>query len=359
MSFDVLNPKNIWRESLIFLWLAVVVMLGLALYSYQPIDPSLNHTTDQLPKNILGVAGAYVSDMLIQLLGYSAWLVVGLGALLAFRIAAHRTPVWGSWTSLFWLPLLLAISSFLAAYVEDTIYPAGGGGALGYLFVQSLTPVLSTLGRDVVLLAMLLSSFVAATHISLLTLVQKIMQGCLWLLAKVVVFIKQRKEKVTLKFKVRQEREEGRQARQEEKKKRPMHIAQSNPEIVHVEVERSEVERSEVERPEVERPEVERPEVTSPEVTSPEVRSSEVRPSEVRPSEVRPSEVRPSEVTPPEVTPPEVTPPEVTPPEVTPPKVTPPKVTPPKVTPPKVTPPEVTPPEVTPPEVTPPEVTPP
>jgi len=236
LSLDVLNPKNIWRESLAFLWLAVVVMLALALYSYQPSDPSFNHATDKIPVNMLGIAGAYVSDILIQLLGYSAWLLIVLGAVLAFRIATHKTPVWGSWTSLFWLPFLLAVSSLLSAYVENTTYPAGAGGALGYLFAQSLTPVLSALGRDVVLLAMLLSSFVSASHISLLTLVQKGAQACMWLLAKAVSFMKSKKEKVASKVKQKQEREEGRQARQEEKKKRPVHIAQSEPEIVRPEV---------------------------------------------------------------------------------------------------------------------------
>ncbi|WP_232507780.1 DNA translocase FtsK [Ghiorsea bivora] len=236
MNLDVLNPKNIWRESLAFLWLAVVVMLALALFSYQPSDPSLNHATDKFPVNMLGMAGAYVSDILIQLLGYSAWLLIALGVVLAFRIATHKTPVLGSWTSLFWLPLLLAVSSLLSAYIEEDLYPAGAGGALGYLFVQSLTPILSALGRDVVLIAMLLSSFVAASHISLLTLLQKTIQACMWLLARTVHFVQRRKDKVAIKVKQRQEREEGRQAREEEKKKRPVHIAQSEPEIVRPEV---------------------------------------------------------------------------------------------------------------------------
>ncbi|MDQ6976553.1 MAG: DNA translocase FtsK 4TM domain-containing protein [Ghiorsea sp.] len=233
---DILNPKNIWRESLAFLWLAVVVMLGLALFSYQPADPSLNHATDNVPVNMLGLAGAYAGDILIQLLGYSAWLVIVLGAVLAFRIGMNKTPVFGSWTALFWLPLLLAVSSLLSAYVEDTFYPAGAGGALGYLFAQTLTPILSALGRDVVLVAMLLSSFVAASHISLLTLVQQTLQGGMWLFSKAVDFIKRKKDKVAIKVKQRQEREEGRQAREEEKKKRPVHIAQSEPEIVRPEV---------------------------------------------------------------------------------------------------------------------------
>ncbi|MDQ6981026.1 MAG: DNA translocase FtsK 4TM domain-containing protein, partial [Ghiorsea sp.] len=233
---DILNPKNIWRESLAFLWLAVVVMLGLALFSYQPSDPSLNHATDNVPVNMLGLAGAYAGDILIQLLGYSAWLVIVLGAVLAFRIGMNKTPVFGSWTALFWLPLLLAVSSLLSAYVEDTLYPAGAGGALGYLFAQTLTPILSALGRDVVLVAMLLSSFVVASHISLLTLVQQTLQGGVWLFTKAANFIKRKKDKVAIKVKQRQEREEGRQAREEEKKKRPVHIAQSEPEIVRPEV---------------------------------------------------------------------------------------------------------------------------
>ncbi len=226
------ETKGIWRESLAFVCLAVVVMLGLALAGYQAEDPSLNHATDAAPQNPMGLLGAYASDVLLQLLGYAAWLIVLLGAVVAYRLFMRKQPWWGSWTSVFWLPFLLASASLFSAHAQTETLPAGAGGALGYLFAHSLTPVLSALGRDVVLVAMLLSSFVVASHVSLLHVVQQVGRGLAWLWARLVDMVASRKSKIATQIKQRREREEGRQARKEEKKKRPVHIAKSAPEVV-------------------------------------------------------------------------------------------------------------------------------
>ena len=237
MSLDVQNPKmlnakTLWRESLAFLLLAVLVMLCLSLMSYSPNDPSFNRATNTIPENMMGIVGAYMSDMLMQLVGYSAWMFVVLGAIVAFRIAMNQQPFWGGWTSLFWLPFTLAIAALLASYMDSPVTLAGAGGALGQLFAESLTTVLYEVGRDLILITMLLSSFVVASHISLLMLVKQFFQGTSWLLVQNFNVMKSLKLRFTSKVKMRQERVEGREARQEEKKKRPVHIATSEPEIV-------------------------------------------------------------------------------------------------------------------------------
>ncbi|MDX8387761.1 MAG: DNA translocase FtsK 4TM domain-containing protein [Ghiorsea sp.] len=235
MSLDVLNPKNIWRESLAFLVLAVVVMLALSLLSYSPNDPSINHTTDVMPENIMGIVGAYLSDVLMQLVGYGAWVLVTLGLAVSLRVAANRLPVFGRWTSLFWIPFILAVSTLSTSYIDDPSLPAGAGGALGYLFAQSLTSALYEVGRDVTLIAMLLSSFVVASHVSLLMLVKQLFQSLLWVGKSILNLVKSFQGRFASQVKERQERVEGREARKEEKKKRPVHIATSEPEIVRPE----------------------------------------------------------------------------------------------------------------------------
>ena len=44
------------------LMFAVVVVVGLALASWSPADPSFNHATSGKPLNWLGYPGAYVAD---------------------------------------------------------------------------------------------------------------------------------------------------------------------------------------------------------------------------------------------------------------------------------------------------------
>ncbi len=235
MSLNVLNPKTMWRESLAFLLLAVVVLLALSLFNYSSEDPSFNNTTDAMPENMMGIVGAYVSDVLMQLFGYAAYLLVALGALIAYRIAFEKRPFFGDWTALFWLPFMLAISALFASLWGETQLPAGAGGALGYLFAQSLTSTLYELGRNLVLITMLLSSFIVASHVSLLMVMQRLFQGLLWLGKQGLLFIQSLKGKVANQVKEKQERVEAREARVEEKKKRPVHIQKSEPKIIQPE----------------------------------------------------------------------------------------------------------------------------
>jgi len=224
-----------WRESLAFLFLAVVALLALSLYGYSPEDPSFNNTTQDMPENLMGIVGAHVSDVLMQLFGYASWLLVGLGAAVGYRIAFEKHPFFGQWTSLFWLPFMVSISALLASYWNEPTLPAGAGGALGYLFGQSLSSTLYVVGRDLVLITMLLSSFIVASHVSLLMVLKKVGQGVRWLLLQLVDFIKSLKGKVAVQVKEKQQRVEAREARVEEKKKRPVHIQKSEPKIIQPE----------------------------------------------------------------------------------------------------------------------------
>ena len=235
MSLDVLNPKTMWRESLAFLLLAVVALLALSLFSYSADDPSFNNTTDIMPENMMGIVGAYTADVLMQLFGYGAYLLVGLGVLIAYRIAFEKRPFFGDWTALFWLPFMLALSALFASLWGETPLPAGAGGALGYLFAQSLTSTLYEVGRNLVLMTMLLSSFIVASHVSLLMVMQRSVQGVVWLIKQFVQWMQSLKGKVAEQVKEKQERVEAKEARVEEKKKRPVHIQKSEPKIIQPE----------------------------------------------------------------------------------------------------------------------------
>lgn len=231
-----MNVRSILREALAFVVLALVLVTSIALYSFSKRDPSFNHETSAEPVNQVGVVGAYISDFIYQLFGYGGWMVVILGLALAIRIALGRHPYAGGWTSLFWLPFMLAGSALIAAYaglLPDTLAGflpkgVGAGGALGQLLAEGLVAPLHELGRDLVLITLLLSSFIAASHISLVAAMERIVLA----FRLVVRFGLSLFERWRGRIDVRRDRMEGREKRREKKAERPVHIAESEPEVI-------------------------------------------------------------------------------------------------------------------------------
>jgi len=210
------------REAAAMLLAALMLALGMALYSFSPLDPSFNHVVSgHVVSNLVGLFGSFVSDFLYQLFGYAAWFWLLLPGLAAYRMARGSQSVLGGWTSLFWLPLLLGISSLTAAH--DTLFhslpplPAGPGGALGGLIAGALNHPLHVLGRDVLLLALVLSSFVAASHISLL----QIMRRLIALLRRATASLCVLGAKLRVRFAGRKERLRARDQRAQVKRARP------------------------------------------------------------------------------------------------------------------------------------------
>jgi len=56
--------------------LGLATFMALAVLSFNPADPSLNHAVDNAPSNLLGATGAITADLLIQFLGLAAALPV-------------------------------------------------------------------------------------------------------------------------------------------------------------------------------------------------------------------------------------------------------------------------------------------
>jgi len=54
---------------------AAGVALLMAVFTFNNADPSLNHATGNLPNNLMGLPGAYVSDLLLQTFGLAIVLV--------------------------------------------------------------------------------------------------------------------------------------------------------------------------------------------------------------------------------------------------------------------------------------------
>ncbi len=137
-----LPPKltALLREAWWLLMAVTAVYLVITLASFNPADPSWSHSSaDTQVRNYGGTFGAWLSDILLYLFGYAAWLLVGF---CLFAIA------WGyrkieqadfqtgpmTWAALLgFLVTLTSVASIEALILGNKVLalPAGAGGMLG------------------------------------------------------------------------------------------------------------------------------------------------------------------------------------------------------------------------------------
>src|SRR5262249_4393135 len=110
---------------------AAFIALALATWSVQ--DPSLSHATNNPLRNMLGLPGAIIADLLIQLFGMAALAIVLPIAIWGWRIASPRPLARERLRICAWLiGVLLAAAG--AAFLPRTAtwpLPAGLGGVIG------------------------------------------------------------------------------------------------------------------------------------------------------------------------------------------------------------------------------------
>jgi S-DNA-T family DNA segregation ATPase FtsK/SpoIIIE len=141
------------------LWLSAAVILGLALASYSPLDPSLNSLSTQThPQNLVGYLGSFVSDIFYQCFGLTSWFMV-LGALricvryFSGKDLGHAGKRW-----IVDIFILFTLSCLFALHLNEGRYFSGhirAGGWIGYVLVRQLISVLNPVGLDVFLFASL------------------------------------------------------------------------------------------------------------------------------------------------------------------------------------------------------------
>ncbi len=127
-------------EALGLALLAAALIVAVALWGYDPNDPSLNHATAGPSTNPLGVFGASIADVLQQTLGLAAWLVVLIPPLWALRLIFAKPLDW-PWLPVAALPLaLLATATWLATRPLPDSWPfwVGLGGFVGDFMLNRL-----------------------------------------------------------------------------------------------------------------------------------------------------------------------------------------------------------------------------
>jgi DNA segregation ATPase FtsK/SpoIIIE, S-DNA-T family len=128
---DVLRRRLRELAGLALIALAVLLSLALATWSVQ--DPSLSHATNAPVRNTLGVSGAIVADLLIQLLGVAALALVLPVAIWGWRLVSHRPLQRERIRLVFWILAVLLAAACAAALPRSATWPlpVGLGGVVG------------------------------------------------------------------------------------------------------------------------------------------------------------------------------------------------------------------------------------
>jgi S-DNA-T family DNA segregation ATPase FtsK/SpoIIIE len=111
--------------------LAMLSALALATWSVQ--DPSLSHATDARVHNILGLPGAVVSDLLMQLLGLGSLALLLPIAVWGYRLLGHRPLSHERLRVLLWLLGAVLSAAFASCLPRSARWPlpSGLGGVIG------------------------------------------------------------------------------------------------------------------------------------------------------------------------------------------------------------------------------------
>ncbi len=113
--------------------IAATVALGASLATWSINDPSLNHATDAKVHNVLGVNGAIVADLVMQLVGVSSIALLAPLGFFGWRVAIHQPTGERKLRSGYWL-LGIISSAALASLLPNTErwpLPTGMGGVIG------------------------------------------------------------------------------------------------------------------------------------------------------------------------------------------------------------------------------------
>lgn len=122
----------------------ISLVLAVALWGYDPGDPSLNHATSGPSSNPLGGFGATLADLCLQTVGTAIWFAVLVLPIWGLRLILDRVPSW-IWLSVAALPpAVLALSAYLATLdvppIEVWPYLVGLGGVVGDFALHRLEP---------------------------------------------------------------------------------------------------------------------------------------------------------------------------------------------------------------------------
>ena len=175
------EPKKLKLGTVLGVCLLVCsVLYLLMLLSYNQTDPSFSHAApNATPKNLIGLVGAWVSDIALFALGWSAYWLVPVGLMCAWRYLYphYKKATFGKIIHLFGLALLLCASTSLEAlrlyYLAEPL-PGLSGGVLGQALMTAAVPVVGVLGMTILMVIFALWGAAIFFDFSWLSVAEKI-----------------------------------------------------------------------------------------------------------------------------------------------------------------------------------------
>ena len=172
------------RESALWVFAGLALILLVALGSYDPADPAFSVAGDARPvTNRIGPAGAWFADLAFMLFGRPAYLFPALVFLLGWLVFRER----GSAEPISRTALATRIGGFLLTLATScglaTLHFAPGsmretaGGIVGQLVGEGLQSILSLLGGTVLLLVLWLAAVSLFTGVSWLAVMDRLGRG--------------------------------------------------------------------------------------------------------------------------------------------------------------------------------------
>ena len=171
------NLRYRLREGCFIFTLAFSTFLFIALLSYHQSDPGWSHSVVvKHVANLTGRAGAWLSDFILYMVGYLAYVfpfMIAFPAFIFFRDQYKKQNIPTKWSLLSsriigFLLILSAGSALVAIHfrIFSSHLPFTGGGIIGMVITQSLFPVFNIAGTSLILNTFLLIGITLFTGLS-------------------------------------------------------------------------------------------------------------------------------------------------------------------------------------------------
>lgn len=149
--------KKFRQDVIAISFLGFGVFFALALFSYNPFDPSLNSIGQGLrASNYCGLVGSFLADMLYQFFGLAAWVLVGSLFKMGYASFQGESLNLKNIRFVWALLLIVNVASLLSLYLPNTkvfreqVYL---GGLLGLGVSQALMRAFNSIGVQVILIS--------------------------------------------------------------------------------------------------------------------------------------------------------------------------------------------------------------
>ena len=169
------------RESALWVFGALALILLVSLSTYDAADPSFSSTGQPGPvTNLIGPFGAWISDVFFVLFGGPAFLfpvMLGYAGWTLFQDRRNQDPIDRRTSALRTTGFVLALASscgLATLHFEPGSLPNTAGGQVGALVGDGLSHSMSLLGATLLLLAVWLASVSLCTGVSWLAVMDRI-----------------------------------------------------------------------------------------------------------------------------------------------------------------------------------------